>query len=320
MKYSYSVQRNWPIGSGVTEAACKTLIKHRLCKSGSRLEGRWGSRRIVDTRTATHYRPLGRVLAEPRPIWLPNTPRVTSYCASTPDNVSTNWLGSEGECLGSIGERSGRHTERACCFSCCLTPRIATAPPSFRKWAARLRSRFPAHAFARPVPGECHELCFAVAIQPLDRIVQASLWIDVARRREGVVDATRPTFFLERAEDDLLVPRRQRETLDDPPGKAEHTQVAVPSGRIKGSRNGRHWRHRGGRHRGGPGSQADQRRLGPVAACQFESRVGQHEAGVGRECRIYAERELAVPVAPTGSPRADAPRSPFPQASGDRCT
>jgi hypothetical protein len=36
MKYAYSVRRNWPIGSGVTEAACKTLIKHRLCKSGSR--------------------------------------------------------------------------------------------------------------------------------------------------------------------------------------------------------------------------------------------------------------------------------------------
>jgi len=36
MNYSYSVKRNWPIGSGVTEAACKTLIKHRLCKSGSR--------------------------------------------------------------------------------------------------------------------------------------------------------------------------------------------------------------------------------------------------------------------------------------------
>jgi hypothetical protein len=36
MKYSYSVERHWPIGSGVTEAACKTLIKHRLCKSGSR--------------------------------------------------------------------------------------------------------------------------------------------------------------------------------------------------------------------------------------------------------------------------------------------
>jgi hypothetical protein len=36
MQYAYSVARNWPIGSGVTEAVCKTLIKHRLCKSGSR--------------------------------------------------------------------------------------------------------------------------------------------------------------------------------------------------------------------------------------------------------------------------------------------
>jgi hypothetical protein len=36
MNYPYSVERNWPIGSGVTEAACKTLIKHRLCKSGAR--------------------------------------------------------------------------------------------------------------------------------------------------------------------------------------------------------------------------------------------------------------------------------------------
>ena len=36
MNYAYSVERNWPIGSGVTEAAGKTLIKHRLCKSGSR--------------------------------------------------------------------------------------------------------------------------------------------------------------------------------------------------------------------------------------------------------------------------------------------
>jgi hypothetical protein len=36
MNYAYSVARNWPIGSGVTEAACKTLIKHRLGKSGSR--------------------------------------------------------------------------------------------------------------------------------------------------------------------------------------------------------------------------------------------------------------------------------------------
>ncbi|HEX7635681.1 MAG TPA: hypothetical protein VF427_10430 [Noviherbaspirillum sp.] len=26
----------WPIGSGVTEAACKTLLKQRLCRAGMR--------------------------------------------------------------------------------------------------------------------------------------------------------------------------------------------------------------------------------------------------------------------------------------------
>jgi len=33
MNYSEYRQKNFPIGSGVTEAACKTLIKQRLCKS-----------------------------------------------------------------------------------------------------------------------------------------------------------------------------------------------------------------------------------------------------------------------------------------------
>jgi hypothetical protein len=33
MNYAYSVERNWPIGSGVTEAACKTLIKRVLAVS-----------------------------------------------------------------------------------------------------------------------------------------------------------------------------------------------------------------------------------------------------------------------------------------------
>ena len=34
MKYATHVQKKWPIGSGVTEAACKTLIKQRFCGSG----------------------------------------------------------------------------------------------------------------------------------------------------------------------------------------------------------------------------------------------------------------------------------------------
>ncbi len=36
MRYSMAVRNNWPIGSGVTEAACKTLVKQRLCCSGMR--------------------------------------------------------------------------------------------------------------------------------------------------------------------------------------------------------------------------------------------------------------------------------------------
>ena len=36
MNYAQSRQKNYPIGSGVTEAACKTLIKQRLCCSGMR--------------------------------------------------------------------------------------------------------------------------------------------------------------------------------------------------------------------------------------------------------------------------------------------
>lgn len=36
MSYSSHVAENLPIGSGVTEAACKVLIKQRMCRSGSR--------------------------------------------------------------------------------------------------------------------------------------------------------------------------------------------------------------------------------------------------------------------------------------------
>jgi len=36
MGYPYNLNKNLPIGSGVTEAACKTLVKQRMCFSGSR--------------------------------------------------------------------------------------------------------------------------------------------------------------------------------------------------------------------------------------------------------------------------------------------
>ena len=36
MNYAEALTANYPIGSGVTEAACKTIVKQRLCKSGMR--------------------------------------------------------------------------------------------------------------------------------------------------------------------------------------------------------------------------------------------------------------------------------------------
>lgn len=36
MNYAQAQEKNYPIGSGVTEAACKTLVKQRLCCSGMR--------------------------------------------------------------------------------------------------------------------------------------------------------------------------------------------------------------------------------------------------------------------------------------------
>ena len=43
MDYATHITENLPIGSGVTEAACKTLVKQRLCGSGMRWKKRGAS-------------------------------------------------------------------------------------------------------------------------------------------------------------------------------------------------------------------------------------------------------------------------------------
>ena len=40
MDYNLYQEKHFPIGSGVTEAACKTLVKQRLCQSGMK----WGEK------------------------------------------------------------------------------------------------------------------------------------------------------------------------------------------------------------------------------------------------------------------------------------
>ena len=50
MRYAEFRRRGWPIGSGPVEAACKSVVKARLCRSGMRWS-RVGGQRILDLRT-----------------------------------------------------------------------------------------------------------------------------------------------------------------------------------------------------------------------------------------------------------------------------
>lgn len=49
MSYSKYISKNFPIGSGVTEAACKTLIKQRLCKSAMQWKNQ-GAKIVISLR------------------------------------------------------------------------------------------------------------------------------------------------------------------------------------------------------------------------------------------------------------------------------
>ncbi len=53
MTYARNVENKQPIGSGVTEAACKTLIKQRLCNSGMRWKEK-GAAAVISLRSLAH--------------------------------------------------------------------------------------------------------------------------------------------------------------------------------------------------------------------------------------------------------------------------
>jgi hypothetical protein len=53
MDYAGSVVANHPIGSGVTEAACKSIVKQRLCQSGMRWKDK-GAGTILSLRALSH--------------------------------------------------------------------------------------------------------------------------------------------------------------------------------------------------------------------------------------------------------------------------
>ena len=53
MKYAEHVNESLPIGSGVTEAACKVIVKQRLCNSGMRWKEK-GAATVLSLRTLTY--------------------------------------------------------------------------------------------------------------------------------------------------------------------------------------------------------------------------------------------------------------------------
>ena len=53
MKYAEHLEQNLPLGSGVTEAACKTIVKQRLCCSGMKWKEA-GAAVVLSLRTLSH--------------------------------------------------------------------------------------------------------------------------------------------------------------------------------------------------------------------------------------------------------------------------
>ena len=64
MDYATQIKKQLPIGSGVTEAACKTLVKQRLCGSGMRWKNK-GAQVILSLRALVQVkRSLAAILGK----------------------------------------------------------------------------------------------------------------------------------------------------------------------------------------------------------------------------------------------------------------
>ena len=61
MDNAMQIEKNLPIGSGVTEAACKKLVKQRLCGSGMRWKDQ-GAKVILSLRALVVQRKMATVL------------------------------------------------------------------------------------------------------------------------------------------------------------------------------------------------------------------------------------------------------------------
>ena len=70
MDYAARVAKKEPIGSGVTEAACKVVVKQRLCCSGMKWKES-GAAAVLSLLLEPHDGKMGPVLVEDRPMGFP---------------------------------------------------------------------------------------------------------------------------------------------------------------------------------------------------------------------------------------------------------
>ena len=83
MHYSRYRKQSLPIGSGVTEAACKTLIKQRLCQSGMRWKDK-GAGIVLSLRSLMLTRSVATILGEARSLRDASTPLTEHQIEITP--------------------------------------------------------------------------------------------------------------------------------------------------------------------------------------------------------------------------------------------
>ena len=67
MHYAKAKEKNYPIGSGVVEAACKTLVGHRLKRSGMswHVDGGQGILTLRSLVKSQRFEPAWKLMAKP---------------------------------------------------------------------------------------------------------------------------------------------------------------------------------------------------------------------------------------------------------------
>jgi hypothetical protein len=90
------------------------------------------------------------------------------------------------------------------------------------------------------ISAEADQPLAMAAVEALDRVVQALLWVDPIDVRERIVDAVWPALLLKRIQDGLLVARRNLELLDLPSAEPKRAAHGVPMWRagVEGFRHG----------------------------------------------------------------------------------